>query len=117
MAAYRSRSVAGWQCGSGFSPSRRGGGNRRPFCFHYREGVRESSVRCANDLSCVAFELRPLGYYPGMGGTSFLFKLWVGTARCDGCLHATRRTRAGCLSIAVLALLQFLSDREEKELR
>jgi len=91
--------------------------NRRPLCFHYREGIRESSIRCANDLSCVAFGLRPLGYYPGMGRTSFLFKFWVGTARCDGCLHATRRTRGGCMSIAVLGLLQLLPEREEKELR
>jgi hypothetical protein len=52
--------------------------------------TRESSVRCADNLSYLAFELRPLGYYPGMGRTTFLYELWLGTARCNGCLHAAR---------------------------
>jgi hypothetical protein len=117
MAGYRSGFAAGWQCGSGFAPYRRERLNRRPFCFHYREGIRESSIWCANDLSYVAFELRGLGYCPGMGRTSFLFKLWLSTARCDGCLHATRRTRGDCMSVAVLGLLQLLPEREENELR
>ena len=87
-----------------------------PSVFHYREGVRESFIQCANNLSDVAFELRPLGGGPGMGGTTFLFELWLGPARCNGCLHATRRTRGGGVSIAVLGLLQLLPERDEQEL-
>jgi len=82
-------------------------------CRHeYNNLIRTATT---NNLSYVAFELRPLGYDPGMGRTAFLFKLWLGTARCDGCLHTTRRTRGGYMSIAVLGLLQFLPKREEKE--
>jgi hypothetical protein len=36
----------------------------------------------------------------GMGATSLLFRLRFGTAGCDGCLHAPRRTRgAVCRSL------------------
>ena len=41
----------------------------------------------------------------------------LGTARCNGCLHATRRRRGGSLSIAVLDFLQFFLEPEEQEVR
>jgi hypothetical protein len=86
-----------------------------------RRGKRPITIRGPLQVQCSdhgddkalrhAFELRPLGDYPGMGRTAFLFKFWFGTARCDGCLRSTRRTRVGCMSIAVLGLLQFLPEQ------
>jgi hypothetical protein len=53
----------------------------------------------------------------GWAGASLLFRHRLGTARCNGCLHATRQRRDGGLSIAVLDFLQFFPEREEQEVR
>jgi hypothetical protein len=56
--------------------------------LHYRERVWPNSFRRTNDLSRTAVDQCSLGYCPWMGRASFLWKLWVRTAGCDGCLHA-----------------------------
>ena len=115
VAGYRSCSIADWQRDFDLFSSGRGGRNWRPLCFHYWEGVRESFLRCADNLPHAAFDLRPLGCCAGMGGASLLFRLRLGTAGCDGCLHAPRRTRgAVCRSLFWISYNVSLNKRSKK---